>query len=136
MTPEEEQFLKEHRLCVISTLRKSGSPIATPVYYFYDEGKLYVSITKTRAKTAHVLRDPRVSFCVLHEEPPFNYVQVQGTAVISEEELEPRTRRIFSLFSTTLREDFTTMLEEQQRQLIVVTPEHVTSRLQVPGASR
>jgi hypothetical protein len=71
---------------------------------------------------------------VLHEEPPFNYVQVQGTAVISEEELEPRTRRIFSLFSTSLREDFATMLEEQQRQLMVITPTEVTSRLIVPGA--
>ena len=134
MTPEEEQFLKEHRFCVISTLRKSGSPFATPVYYFYDEGKLYVSITKTRSKTAHVLRDSRVTLCALHEEPPFNYVQVQGTAIISEEELEPRTRRIFSLFSTPLREDFSTMLEEQQRQLMVITPTQVTSRLIVPGA--
>ena len=58
----------------------------------------------------------------------------QGTAIISEEELEPRTRRIFSLFSTTLREDFSTMLEEQQRQLMVITPTQVTSRLIVPGA--
>ena len=133
MTPEEEQFLRDHRFCVISTLRKSGAPSSTPVYYFYDDGKLYISITRTRAKTGHVLRDPRVAVCVLHEEPPFNYVQVMGAAVVTEEELEPRTRRIFSLFSTTLREDFPAMLEEQGRQLIVVTPEQVTSRLQAPG---
>ena len=68
MTPEEEKFLKEHRFCIISTLRKSGTPSATPVYYIYEGGKLIISVTKTRAKTAHVLRDPRVCVCVLHEE--------------------------------------------------------------------
>ena len=51
MTPDEETFLNEHRLCVVTTLRADGSPPSTPVYYVNEGGKLYISVTKSRKKT-------------------------------------------------------------------------------------
>ena len=65
MTPDEETFLDEHRLCVVTTLRADGSPQSTPVYYIHENGKLYISITKTRKKTLNVARDARVTAVVL-----------------------------------------------------------------------
>ena len=50
ISSEEEQFLRDHRLCVVTTLRKDGSPQSTPVYYLYEEGKLLISVTKERKK--------------------------------------------------------------------------------------
>ncbi len=135
-TPEEDQFLHDNILCVLSTNQKDGSTQSTPVYYFYEGGKLYISVTKTRLKTRNVLRDPRVTVVVLHTEPPFPYVQINGTAVLSEEDLEPWTRRIFSMFRPSLPEDFAVMLEEQQRQLMVVTPERISSNLEQQRARR
>ena len=129
MTPEEEQFLKEHRFCVISTIRKSGTPAATPVYYVYEGGKLIISVTKTRAKTAHVLRDPRVCVCVLHEEKPFPYVEVTGKAIIVEDDIEDTTRRIFAGFTDFIPSS--ELMKEEQRVLMVITPEEVFSRIQV-----
>ena len=129
MTPEEEQFLKEHRFCVISTIRKSGTPAATPVYYIYEGGKLIISVTKTRAKTAHVLRDPRVCVCVLHEEKPFPYVEVTGKAIIVEDDIEDRTQRIFAGFTDFVPSS--ELMKEEQRVLMVITPEEVFSRIQV-----
>ena len=64
-TAEEDQFLKDHRLCVVSTLRKDGAPQSTPVYYLHEDGKLFISVTRTRKKTHNVQRDPRVAVCVL-----------------------------------------------------------------------
>jgi PPOX class probable F420-dependent enzyme len=128
MIPEEEQFLKEHRFCVLSTLRGDGSPQATPVYYLYQDGRLYISATRDRFKTLHIQRDPRVAVCVLHEEFPFNYVQVMGRAAVTEENLVETTRRIYMLFRTELPEDFPEHLARERRVLLVVTPERVTSR--------
>ena len=127
--PEEEQFLKDQRFCVISTIRKSGTPTATPAYYLFEDGKLIISVTKTRAKTAHVRRDPRVCVCVLHEEYPFPYVEVTGRAVITEEDLEDKTRRIFASFTDHIPTP--EVMKAEQRVLMVITPEEVFSRIQV-----
>ena len=131
LTPEEEQFLRDNILCVISTTKRDGSSQSTPVYYVFENGKLYISVTRPRAKTRNVLRDPRVSVVVLHTERPFPYVQITGTAEITEDDLEPLTRRIFSLFMQSLPENFTQVLKEQERQLMVVTPQRVNSTLNI-----
>lgn len=133
MTPEEDKFLKDHRFCIISTIRKSGTPASTPVYYIYEGGKLIISVTKTRAKTGHVLRDPRVCVCVLQEERPFAYVEVTGRAEIVETDIEETTRRIFAGFTDFVPS--TELMKEEQRVLMVITPEEVFSRIQVRSHS-
>jgi PPOX class probable F420-dependent enzyme len=132
MTPDAEQFLRDHRFGVVTTLKKSGAPQATAVYYIYENGKLYISVTKDRKKTINVLRDPRVVMVALAEEPPLNYVQVMGTATITEDDLVETTRRIWSTFRPQLPDDFAELLAEQKRVLMVVTPETVTSRINPP----
>ena len=129
MTQDEETFLDEHRLCVVTTLRADGSPQSTPVYYIHEDGKLYISVTKTRKKTLNVARDARVTAVVLAEESPFRHVQVQGTAVISDEDLVETSRRIWSTFRDELPEDLAQVMQDQQRTLMIVTPTHVTSNL-------
>ena len=129
-TPEQEAFLREHRFCVVSTLRKDGGPQSTPVYYLYEDGKLLISVTKTRKKTHNVLRDSRVSVVVLAEAFPFDYVQIMGTAAISEEDLVATSRRIWSTFRPQLPEDFAQVMADQQRVVMIVTPERATSRFQ------
>ena len=129
MTPDEEQFLNDHRLCVVSTLRQDGAPQSTPVYYIYEGGKLYISVTKSRKKTINVARDFRVSVVVLAEERPFRHVQLQGTAVISDDLLVETSRRIWSTFRDELPEDFAQVMLDQGRTLMIVTPASVTSNL-------
>jgi PPOX class probable F420-dependent enzyme len=129
MTPDEGTFLDEHRLCVVTTLRADGSPQSTPVYYIHEDGKLYISVTKTRKKALNVARDARVTAVVLAEESPFRHVQVQGTAVISDEDLVETSRRIWSTFRDELPEDLAQVMQDQQRTLMIVTPTHVTSNL-------
>ena len=131
LTPEQEQFLRDNMFSIITTIKKDGSPQSTPVYYLYEDGKIYISVTKTRAKTRNVLRDPRVSLVAVSAERPFPYVQISGTATITQDDLEARSRRIFSRFRPSLPEDFSSMLQEQQRQIMVVTPEQVLSNLSV-----
>ena len=79
MTPEErKQFLLTHRLAVVGMLRRQTSPQLSPVYYVMDGDDLLISTTATRAKAKAVQHDPRVSVCVLGEQPPFPYLTVYG----------------------------------------------------------
>ena len=47
-----------------------------------DEDQLLISTTAGRAKARAVLRDPKISLCVLDERWPFAYLQVYADAVI------------------------------------------------------
>ena len=58
MAPEQEQFLQKHRFGVLTTIKKSGAPQATPVYYLYEDGKILISANKWKHKTRNIQRDP------------------------------------------------------------------------------
>ena len=85
MTPEErKKFLAEHRLCIVAYERQSGPPALTPVYYAMDGDDLLISTTRSRAKAKAIVRDPRVSICVLGEAIPFPYLTVYGRGRIED----------------------------------------------------
>lgn len=127
-TPDEDAFIREHRLAVVSTVKKDGGPQSTPVYYVYDGEKLFISVTAARKKTVNVQRDPRVAVAVLAEERPFKHVQVTGRAEITNANLVDMSHRIWSTFREP-PEDFAKLLADQGRVLMVVTPESATSNL-------
>ena len=65
-TEEMTEFLKSGHTLILSTIRKSGEPLSTPLWYVYEDGCFYVSTLNKTAKMAHIRRDPRV--CVLVED--------------------------------------------------------------------
>jgi PPOX class probable F420-dependent enzyme len=62
-----------------------GRPLVAPVWFVVEDGELVFNTGKETAKGRAVQRDPRLAICVDLEEPPFAFVQVQGTATISED---------------------------------------------------
>lgn len=84
MLPSERRlFVRTHRTCVLGYGRLHDGPAMSVVYYVpTDEDELLVSTTAGRAKARAVLRNPKVSLCVLDERWPFAYLQVYADAVI------------------------------------------------------
>ncbi len=61
LTHEEiEDFLKNGHTLIFTTIRASGEPFATPMWYAYVDGAFYISTLGRSAKVQHVRRDPRV----------------------------------------------------------------------------
>ncbi|WP_250031214.1 PPOX class F420-dependent oxidoreductase [Paractinoplanes maris] len=60
---DPKELLAGSRLGVLATIKANGLPQLSPVTPFYDReaGKIYVSVTDGRAKTANVRRDPRAA---------------------------------------------------------------------------
>jgi PPOX class probable F420-dependent enzyme len=79
------EFVATHRYCVVGTGRQNGPPALSPVFYLMDGDDIVISITKTRHKYRAIMKDPRVSLCVIHEEFPFSYATVYGTGTIEED---------------------------------------------------
>ena len=65
MTQEEASaFLDQAHTGILTTLRRDGMPIALPVWFVTDEGRVYVATPAKTKKVGRVRRDDRVSFLV------------------------------------------------------------------------
>ncbi len=80
-------FLSEGtRTAKLAYVAADGRPlVAPPVWFIVDAGALVFNTGKATAKGRALSRDPRVAICVDDQEPPFSFVQVQGTASFGED---------------------------------------------------
>jgi nitroimidazol reductase NimA-like FMN-containing flavoprotein (pyridoxamine 5'-phosphate oxidase superfamily) len=65
VTPEADQFLREHRLCVLGTGRKDGSPQLSTVMYDFNGSDFVVSVRRKSAKWVNAGRKHQVALIVL-----------------------------------------------------------------------
>jgi hypothetical protein len=87
MLPSERRlFVATHRTCIFGYGRQSDGPAMSVVYYVPAEnGDLLVATMADRAKAKSVVRNGKVSLCVLDESWPFAYLQVYCDAVIDDD---------------------------------------------------
>ncbi len=134
MTPEERRkFLEEHRLGVLGVERDGKSPHLTPVYYVLDGDDLIVSITRSRVKAKLIGKAGRVTFCVLDEQFPFDYVAIYGTAKLEDESAVDVMARIGEkMYGRPVGPEMRPMLEERAekegRIVLRITPESYYAR--------
>ncbi|MBJ7463247.1 MAG: PPOX class F420-dependent oxidoreductase [Mycolicibacterium sp.] len=67
-----------------------GRPLIAPVWFLVEDGRLVFNTGANTAKGRALQRDPRVVLLVDDEHPPFSFVQVQGTAELSENDPDLR----------------------------------------------
>lgn len=80
------EFLSEGtRTATLGWVATDGRPLAAPVWFIVENGELVFNTGRNTAKGKALLRDPRVVLCVDDARPPFSFVQVQGTATLSED---------------------------------------------------
>lgn len=77
-------LLSEARLGVLATLKADGRPQLSPVTPTYDRdaGRLHVSITEGRAKTANLRRDPRAALEVTSADGR-SWATAEGTVTLT-----------------------------------------------------
>ncbi len=91
MSKEEIQtFLMSSTLTgKISTVRKDGRPHVVPIWFILENDEYNIKVVFTTGqdslKAKHMLRDPRVSFCVDDQTPPFSFISIDGIAEINKE---------------------------------------------------
>jgi len=65
---------------VLTTYRKDGSALTTPVWFRFEDDAFEVVIAKGDVKMGHLERDPRCSIVVFEAVPPFRGIEVRGEA--------------------------------------------------------
>jgi PPOX class probable F420-dependent enzyme len=100
-TPEDDwwiEFLSADpaRPGVLAVVRRDGRPHASPVWYAVDtetgtgEPDLVFTTNVKSIKAKAIDRDGRVCLLVDDDRPPFSFVQVTGTATLSDDLAEVR----------------------------------------------
>ncbi|EHI14662.1 PPOX class F420-dependent oxidoreductase [Mycolicibacterium thermoresistibile] len=86
LTDDVIAFLSEGtRTGKLGYVAADGRPLVVPVWFIVDGQTLVFNTDQNTAKARAMRRDPRVTLCVDDEQPPYSFVQVQGTTSISED---------------------------------------------------
>lgn len=84
--PDVRRFLAEGtRTGHLGYTASDGRPLVAPVWFVVDGDRLAFNTGAATAKGKAIARDGRIVLCVDLQEPPYAFVQVQGTAVVSED---------------------------------------------------
>jgi len=84
---ERREFVRTHRTCVFGYGRQSDGPAMSIVYYIpADNDDLFVATMAGRAKAKAIVRNGKVSLCILDETWPFAYLQLYCDAVIDDDD--------------------------------------------------
>jgi PPOX class probable F420-dependent enzyme len=80
------KFLSEGtRTGTLAWTAADGRPLVAPVWYVVEDGVIVLNTGTDSAKARAFARDPRVAFSVDDRDPPYGFVQVQGTAESSDD---------------------------------------------------
>jgi PPOX class probable F420-dependent enzyme len=79
---QAREFVARSTRAVIATIKRDGRPQLSNISYTLDDdGLIKISVTRDRAKTRNLLRDPRVSLAVLGDSW-YEYLVVEGTSEV------------------------------------------------------
>jgi PPOX class probable F420-dependent enzyme len=125
LTDGQAAFLGNPFVGVVTTLRLSGSPHATPVWVDSEDGAVRFNTARGRAKERHILADPRVSITVVDPGEPYRWLSVSGRAELIDEGADAQ---IDALAKKYLGADKYPFRKEGERRVTVrVTPELIDS---------
>ena len=114
---------------VLATIKRDGRPQLSNVAYFLDDdGTIKISVTKDRAKTKNLLRDPRASLVALDPKDWYSYVVVEGDAsFIDDDRTLPELRRYYRRVRDEDHpnwQEYDQAMIADKRVLLVITPTH------------
>jgi PPOX class probable F420-dependent enzyme len=124
-------FVRAHKNGVLATIRANGRPQLSNILYIPGDGDvLHVSITDSRAKTANMRRDPRVSLYVPGDDF-WQYLVVEGTAELTPVAADPHDDTVEQLVAYYRAgngehpdwDDFRASMVKDGRLLLSIHPE-------------
>jgi nitroimidazol reductase NimA-like FMN-containing flavoprotein (pyridoxamine 5'-phosphate oxidase superfamily) len=72
---ERKQFVRTHRTCIFGYNHRNDGPSMSVTYYMMDDpDTIIISTMAERGKAKAVVRNPKISLCVLDENWPPVYV--------------------------------------------------------------
>jgi PPOX class probable F420-dependent enzyme len=92
--PESIEFLQGPWLMRLATISSDGFPHVTPVWYVYEDGRIFTSTEKDRVKFRNIARDNKIGASIDWEPRPYRGLSIKGIAHVHEQQIKDRIRQI------------------------------------------
>jgi len=132
MNPAQIQaFLEAPRHAIAAVLRADGAPQLSPIWFLYENDRLYFSTSLQSAKYRQLCRDPRIALCIDAGHPDARAVSISGTAALITDQsperadLDWRIVRRYHESDEDARRWVAAVAAEGPDALVAVTPERI-----------
>jgi len=125
LTDEQQQFLENPYLAVVTTIRSDGSPHNTVVWVDVEDGVPSFNTAYGRAKPKHLEQNPRAAVTVLDPENPYKWVAVDGRAELTTDGADAQIDKLSAKY--TGNPEYQNRSADEQRVTVRIRPEHVSS---------
>jgi PPOX class probable F420-dependent enzyme len=92
--PESIEFLQGPWLMRLATIGPDGYPHVTPVWYLYENQRIFTSTEKDRVKFRNIARDNKMGASIDWEPRPYRGLSIKGIARVHETNIRERVREI------------------------------------------
>jgi PPOX class probable F420-dependent enzyme len=123
LEPFEDLLRDKKSLAFVATVMPDGSPQVTPVWIDYDGEHVVFNTARGRVKEKNLTRDPRVSVAVADPDNLYRYVQVRGTARLTEDGADAHIDKLAKKY--TGADTYAGRQPGERRVKVIVTPEAV-----------
>ena len=124
---EREKFLAATHVGIVSIAENGRGPLTVPVWYRYEAGGALRFVTGARSRKAKLIRQAgRIGFCVQTEQPPYQYVSIEGPASFGEIDYEKDVREVaIRYLGPEMAEMYLAMMaaEPEPNVLVIVKPQ-------------
>lgn len=126
---EVQSFMDRERLASFATVDFRNEPHIVPVFFTYDDGKLYIQTDRDSVKVRNLLVNSSVAVAVYHGEEAV-ILRGKGRVIDNEEEFAKRTRDHINKYQLRLDEHGRDSLgiplfNEEIRCVIEVAPKRI-----------
>ena len=126
---EARDFIARNHRGVLATIKRDGRPQLSNVSYALDQdGRIKISVTRDRAKTRNLQRDPRASLAI-QSDNWYQYLVVEATAELEDGPGTPADlRRVYQMIAGKPHPnwaEFDEAMQSERRLILALTIERM-----------
>ena len=125
LSEQQQQFLENPYVGVVTTLRPDGSPHSTVVWVDAEDGEVSFNTALGRVKPTNLERDPRLSLVVVDPNDTYKLVAVEGRASLTTDGADAHIDRLAKKYLG--KDEYPWRQPDQVRVTVNIDPVRVES---------
>lgn len=125
------KFLKSQKILRLSTIDGSGNPHIVPVWYMYQNKRIYIGTNLETQKAKNIMKNSKVAFCVDIGINSPDIIGVMGTGkaklILQDTKVKSMAKQILLRYFKNLRNKSAQQLLNDTNCIIEIIPKKVTS---------
>lgn len=109
------KFLNSQKILRLATIDKSGNPHIVPVWYMYQNNKIYIGTNTETRKAKNIKKNPKVAYCV---DVGINSPDIIGVMGVGKAKLILQKTKVKSIAKKILLRYFSSLQNKSAQQLL------------------